>query len=366
MIKTADLQLLIFDLDGVITSEQKYWNTSRLTVWELISRSPYLNLPNYFGADLARPAQVLAAADRIIDTQFITELKNRAVNSNWDLTFFVFSLHLIGILQQADISAIDQAAVGELPIAEQLALIGRAMANKSIDGNKIQQLIQQFWAATKELQGTAVQEYVAVFAAQVLGQSLAIFNSENNDLWALCYHNFQAWYEAKKEYQLPDDETVLDTEQIRQTLALLANHYTLGIATGRPRLETIEPLTALSLLPYFAADRIVTYDEVLGAEASLNSSLKLGKPHPFIVLQAIYPQLNLTETLAKIGEQHSQVAYIGDAASDVVAAQAANCLSIGVLTGFGQDLAYKEQLLAGMGCDQILPSMLALPDLLLN
>ncbi len=356
--KTTDLQLLIFDLDGVVTSEHKYWNTARLTVWELISQSPYLGLTDYFGSDLATPAQVMAAADRIIDTEFITELKNRAVNSNWDLTFFVFSLHLIGILQQISIAPAD-----DLPIAEQLAAIGQAATSRVIDRTSSQQLIQKFWAATTELRGTAVQEYVATFATHILGQPLGIFNS---DLWSLCYQNFQAWYEAKKGYQLPDDETVLDVEQIRQTLDLLANHYTLGIATGRPRIETLEPLENLALLQYFAADRVVTYDDVLEAEASLSQSLKLGKPHPFIVLQAIYPQSNPSEILAKIGEQHPQVAYIGDAASDVVAAQGAGCRSIGVLTGFGQDLAYKEQLLAGMGCDIILSSMLALPDFLLT
>ncbi len=353
-----NLQLLIFDLDGVVTSEQKYWNTARLTVWELISRSPYLGLAAYFGTDLATPAQVLAAADRIIDTEFITELKNRAVNSNWDLTFFVFSLHLLGIVQQTSIPA-----VSELPIAAQLAAIGRAVATEKVDRTRSQQLIQQFWLATTELKGTAVQEYVATFAAQILGQQLDIFNS---DLWSLCYHNFQDWYEAKKGYQLPDDETVLDVDQMRQTLELLASQYTLGIATGRPRQETIAPLTSLSLLQYFAADRVVTYDDVLAAEASLSAPLKLGKPHPFIVLQAIYPHLTPTEILAKIGEQHPQVAYIGDAASDVVAAQAAGCLSIGVLTGFGQDLVYKEQLLARMGCGVILPNMLALPQFLLT
>ncbi len=356
--KTTDLQLLIFDLDGVVTSEQKYWNTARLTVWELISQSSYLGLADYFGSDLATPAQVMAAADRFIDTEFITELKNRAVNSNWDLTFFVFSLHLIGILQQISVSP-----ANELPIAEQLAAIGQAATSRVINHTHSQQLIQQFWAATTELRGTAVQEYVATFATQILGQPLDIFNS---NLWSLCYYNFQAWYEAKKGYQLPDDETVLDVEQIRQTLKLLANHYTLGIATGRPRTETLEPLKNLALLQYFAADRVVTYDDVLEAEASLSQPLKLGKPHPFIVLQAIYPHSNPREILAKIGEQHPQVAYIGDAASDVVAAQGAGCRSIGVLTGFGQDSAYKKQLLAEMGCDTILSSMLALPDFLLT
>jgi beta-phosphoglucomutase-like phosphatase (HAD superfamily) len=44
-----EIKTLIFDLDGVITSEMKYWNTARLTVWEIISGDRYLAIKNYFG-----------------------------------------------------------------------------------------------------------------------------------------------------------------------------------------------------------------------------------------------------------------------------------------------------------------------------
>ncbi|NJN38925.1 MAG: HAD family hydrolase, partial [Acaryochloridaceae cyanobacterium CSU_3_4] len=94
------IKVLIFDLDGVITSEQKYWNTARLTVWELITHPDYLGLTSYFGQTLTQPDRVLAAGQQIIDNAFIYELKRRAINSNWDLTYFVFCLHLAGILQQ--------------------------------------------------------------------------------------------------------------------------------------------------------------------------------------------------------------------------------------------------------------------------
>lgn len=92
------IQFLIFDLDGVITSEQKYWNTARLNVWELITKPDYLGLTDYFGP--THPPQVLASGQQTINNDFIYELKRRAINSNWDLTYFVFCLHLAGILQQ--------------------------------------------------------------------------------------------------------------------------------------------------------------------------------------------------------------------------------------------------------------------------
>lgn len=353
----TELQLLIFDLDGVITSEQKYWNTARLTVWQLLCHPQYLGIWEYFGSGLDRPDRALAAGDRLIDTPFITELKNRAVNSNWDLTFFVFSLHLIAILKQSGLplAVLNTTNVGDIG----LALSATAGA---IDSTHSQTVIQEFWQETRQLQGTAVQAYLPTFARQVLGTDLEIF-AEQGQLWQLCYENFQAWYEGHCGYPLPDDETVLDLGSIASLLAQLSQQYQLGIATGRPRRETIDPLTTMDLLQYFAPDRIVTYDEVIAAEARLTEPIKLGKPHPFIVLRAIHPELSMDELLS-LQSSHPTVAYIGDAASDVAAALAAGCHSIGVLTGFGDDLNYKRQLLAEKGCQCIIPNILSLPTAL--
>lgn len=41
--------IFIFDLDGVIISEIKYWNIVKLIVWELICSDNYLGLNDYFG-----------------------------------------------------------------------------------------------------------------------------------------------------------------------------------------------------------------------------------------------------------------------------------------------------------------------------
>jgi phosphoglycolate phosphatase-like HAD superfamily hydrolase len=355
-----NLEILIFDLDGVITSEQKYWNTARLTVWEMLSQPHYLGLTNHFGHQMLTPEMVLAAGEQVINTDFITELKNRAVNSNWDLTFFVLSLQLIAILAQ-----LDPVQLATIPapnhLTVQLQQIGSLASQVQLDPKRSNQIIQQFWQAAIDLKGTAVQAQVPIFARQILGQSLEIFHS-HSALWELCYRNFQAWYEGSQGYQLPDDETVLPVSEIQQILGTLGQQYQLAIATGRPRNETISPLTKLGLIDYFAADRIVTYDEVLMAEQLVD--IKLGKPHPFIVLKAIYPEKSDTELLQITKRSHPTVAYIGDAASDVVAAQATGCWSIGVLTGFGLDLAYKRELLRKIGCQEIIPSIAALPQLL--
>ncbi len=366
------IQFLIFDLDGVITSEQKYWNTARLTVWELITQPGYLDLTDYFGPTESQ--QVLASGQQTINNDFIYELKRRAINSNWDLTYFVFCLHLAGILQQLQQlepekwSGLNNTI--DLANSEQWQLLRQSLKGLTFVLSLSESTIAQFWQETTNLEGSAVTEYVRPFYQKHLGISLP---DTHSDLWNLCYQNFQAWYEGRKGFTLPDDETVLDLEQIKTTLQTLkdADRFTLAIATGRPRNEVIEPLTALGLLSFFDPQRIVTYDEVLAAEDQLNTSsapIKLGKPHPFVVLKALHvdedPQLFCTDEFQK--QNRTYVAYIGDAASDVVAAKRSGCVSIGVLTGFTASRAEQEQvqMFTDLGCDCVIESIQALPQVL--
>ncbi|NJM64697.1 MAG: HAD family hydrolase [Acaryochloris sp. RU_4_1] len=367
------IKFLIFDLDGVITSEQKYWNTARLTVWELITHPDYLGLTSYFGQTLTQPDRVLAAGQQIIDNAFIYELKRRAINSNWDLTYFVFCLHLAGILQQVQQHAPEQWSQlqdqfeGASP--PQWQKLGQSLLGLPLDRHANEATIAHFWQQTTALTGTAVTEYIYRFYQEHLGMSLP---QSHHGLWELCYQNFQAWYEGKKGFILPDDETVLDLGMIQATLqSLQAAQYTLAIATGRPRNEVLEPLSALGLLSYFDPGRIITYDDVLAAETQFGLAqhpVKLGKPHPFAVLKAIHgdedPQVLCSDSFQQ-GDR-TYAAYIGDAASDIVAAKRSGCLSIGVLTGFTATHAQEEQvqLFTELGCDCVIDSILALPQVL--
>ncbi|MUG96572.1 HAD hydrolase-like protein [Scytonema sp. UIC 10036] len=371
------LTTLIFDLDGVITSEKKYWNTARLTVWDLITSDSYLGLKNYFDEGDDFLTKLALVGEKVISSQFVYELKRRAVNSNWDLTFFVMSLHLLGILNAVKVNYPEDWSniIGNpLPVNEELARLKNFLQKNNYTSRISDALIGIFWEETQFLTGTDVVGYVSLFSERILGAKLSYLQPKG-DLWQLCYHNFQEWYETKGCGVLPDDDTVLDLGSIGIVLQNLRDryNYTLGIATGRPRNEVIQPLSKLGLLEYFDKTRIVTYDEVLDAEAILSrsgNSQKLGKPHPFVVLKALYPDENVEIFCSKEFQSldRKYAAYIGDATSDVVAAKQAGCLSIGVLTGvFGDRMSDKQQsMLKDVGCDVILNSVLELPMLLGN
>ena len=293
MDNTDKLRILIFDMDGVITSEKKYWNTARMTVWELISSQEYLNLTNYFGHGNDLSQVLPEMGEQVIPSGFIYELKSRAINSNWDLTFFVFCLQLVGILRelnQADGEGWREILNNEnAPIWENLQQLGGKLREGGYTAQISKGTIAEFWQETESLTGNAVLEYLGEFIDRRLGVNVPAL-APKGDLWQLCYGNFQEWYEGKKDYQLPDDETVLELSEIEATLKELYGRYSLAIATGRPRTEAIAPLQALGLLKYFDPKRIVTYDEVLAAESLMSQkgkSVKLGKPHPFVVIKAI-------------------------------------------------------------------------------
>jgi phosphoglycolate phosphatase-like HAD superfamily hydrolase len=371
-----EIKTLIFDLDGVITSEMKYWNTARLTVWEIIAGDRYLAIKNYFGHPSDIPDVLVNLGDQVISSQFIYELKSRAINSNWDLTFFVVCLHLLGIVNHYQETTkafnLDFLEADHLDLSDKLKQLGNLLQSHEYNAQISHPIIEQFWQETRSLTGEAVLNYIQLFLHQKLGKDFSFFHPKG-ELWQLCYENFQAWYEGKKGYDLPDDETVLDLKAIASALSILhdSKRFTLAIATGRPRVEVIQPLTTLGLLPYFDRDRIVTYDEVLEAESIMNQlqqPITLGKPHPFILFRAIYLNQDIP-TLCKPDFKFThghEIAYIGDAGSDVVAAKRAGCLSIGVLTGFSEGKARenKQKMLADKGCDVILESVLDLPQFL--
>ena len=96
---------IIFDMDGVITSEECYWNTAALTVWELLYGKHYLGLSPgrelpVFSAfpdarDISNIRRVIFQQDKVI-----AFFKQKAVNSNWDLAFLCFAGQLMLILKK--------------------------------------------------------------------------------------------------------------------------------------------------------------------------------------------------------------------------------------------------------------------------
>jgi len=96
----SNRKLIIFDLDGVITSEEAYWDTAGLVIHELLYSPHYWNIENT--TDAYQPVTT-ADASRAVSRSILPEavivgFKSRAVNSNWDTCYCGFCLYLIHLL----------------------------------------------------------------------------------------------------------------------------------------------------------------------------------------------------------------------------------------------------------------------------
>ena len=83
---------LIFDMDGVITSENGYWDAASLTVREFLT--------NRFGGediDVGYMSQNVKKirSEVFFEDKLITLLKGMGVNSNWDLGYITVLIALV-------------------------------------------------------------------------------------------------------------------------------------------------------------------------------------------------------------------------------------------------------------------------------
>jgi phosphoglycolate phosphatase-like HAD superfamily hydrolase len=175
-------------------------------------------------------------------------------------------------------------------------------------------------------------------------------------LWSVTMNAFQEWYLGAEHYRerygrapleekrgfLYDEIPIRPAEEIRQVLDWpKAKGVRLGMGTGRPRVETKVPLSALGLLEPFEQDRIVTADDVLEAEQAAPAYAPLAKPHPYTYLRAIEPG----EELARLLERPlplpgaDRVLIVGDSLADWIAAQKIGCRFAATLTGLSGEKA---------------------------
>jgi phosphoglycolate phosphatase-like HAD superfamily hydrolase len=346
------IDTLIFDMDGVITTEEKYWACARLTLWEMVTQT--LAIPDAFG-DAVHDAVI---RESIIPDALIYALKGRAVNSNWDIAYVVICVYL---------AALPDAMVLSAPKVDDFV---QAISDTKSGAADWPQALTEFLATTHGAKGRALIQEAGNRLRKALDFGDGDLLRVEGPFWWYLHERFQRWYhgEAMQQFGAPPlpDGTVLPPEQLEALLKRLREAgYTLGAATGRPRDELNDALDGVGLLNYFDANHIATLDMVRQVEQKLKVT-GLVKPHPFTLLRAIYPRADtrvlLDEEFQKI--KRNNVVVIGDSTSDVIMAKEAGCRMVGVLTGVRGEEARQERyhLLIHAGCEALLDNVTELPD----
>ncbi len=324
---------IIFDLDGVITSERGYWHAAAHALQDLAT----------FLGDRRKPAPIT------LDLTVIARAKAARINTNWDLC------HL------AALTLIRRLATHDPANGLRIAAI-----NWDTDGPPtpcdwprgltpdLNELLTEGLDHAAPRQGFELLAHLAPtdqFARQ-------------GPVWQWLFRHFQAWFNGTLDRPglIANEDLILPPDRIATTLrALQAEGHHLAVATGRTRAELLPTLARFGLAEFF--DPIVTHDEVAAAEAN-HPGTHLSKPHPYQFLRAIFPEAETATLIAQSDPPPApDTLIVGDTVGDLTAAVAIGARPIGVLTG-PAGAAARETLTAA-GAEHCLADVTELPAYLL-
>ena len=339
--------VIVFDLDGVITSEEAYWDAAGLVLHELLYSPHYWNIT---GANVYHPPITAEECRRIsretLPEAVILGFKSHSINSNWDTCYAAVCICLLDLLA----SLPDRASLFPLRPWDALwmatfrSLLAQVSPPRTLD-------------AFRRLDAPILHTYVGlelmklfdVYASEVFDQPVEEVFVYGSPFWLLCQDLFQETYLGDdlyiREYGhtpaqpgkpgcIHFEQPLLPVEDLRATLSALREQgYILGVATGRPRQEAIVPLQNYGLLVYFDPVRVMTHAEVALAEGTLRArglkAVSLVKPNPYQFLAAYDPQYQPLQPLPPDGS----FVVVGDTPSDVGGGRAAGAITVAVLTG---------------------------------
>ncbi len=302
---------VIFDMDGVITSEQNYWNCAALTVLEYLSKNSGKTI------DAAWCMEHIADIRKKVfsDDKLISALKGRGVNSNWDLGYVTVLIAWIvnGKDDWDDFGAVLDYA-NKLP--ENIIDVYDELAKKCSEAVGF----DYEWLKRNALMWQTMRD---IFQTWFLGDDLF---KEN--------YGYTPLVNGKKGL-IYREEPIVDKDKLCEMLRLLSVNKRVCTGTGRPKIEMLPPITDWGVKKYFAPDGLCNYDHVVAAEKALNNNA-LTKPHPYMFLKALYGT-DYDDKKIIDGDYDKEkiktTLIVGDAGADILAAQAMGADFCAVLTG---------------------------------
>ncbi|MCI9626205.1 MAG: HAD family hydrolase [Clostridia bacterium] len=330
-----EFDTILFDMDGVITSERTYWDCAALSSVELAFDK------RYFGTKTLNLAQMGQQAQEVADRVFcgddtIVLLKNYGVNTNWDLAYLMFA----GILG--------------LDCGEDF--------KKVYDHYKQVDLrVPDLYTHAEELLQAALPDKDCARLGEIWTMVQVAFNE-----WYCGSEGFRETfgYEASdsdKQAMMQGEEPLHSLAQTQELLKTLHTAgFRLGVGTGRPREEFRRPAENWDIMQYFEPSLCITYDELAAVQKKFQH-VSLAKPHPYTFAKAVLGDSCSDFELAHgkyDKKQMEKVLVVGDAGADLFAAKEMGAKFAAVLTGVNGQAS--RTFFEVQGADFILNSVLNL------
>lgn len=330
----ADFDKIIFDMDGVVTSELAYWHSAALGAYDMLLSHEHYGVCG-IDRQWLRKNYIEIYNLVMCGGRTVRAVKRLGVNTNWDLLFIVFC---ISKYLNPDLSSPDSAHFQSV-----------CMFIENID-----------------LKAPELYDAVSGLAAQAMGKDKTAFNRNGSFFKEEVFNVFDLWYNGCEEFDgvKTDEELLFSDEELSKLFEkLTAKGLRLGIGTGRPSDEIEYPLSTHGLSRFFDPALFAAYDDVIAAEKAVCPENSLAKPHPYVFVKAScegkYSDKEIYEK-KYTSKDTERILVVGDAPSDLLSAKAAGFKFLGVLTGAeGETIRpYFEN----NGVDYILNSILEMCD----
>lgn len=379
---------ILFDIDGVMLSEEHYFDASALTVYELLHSPSYLGTsPSSVGLPEFQPKFDSDTIRRIRNTVFANDhvlhvMKSAGINANWDMVFLQSAYQTTRLLEwirerkvATDLKTIQQVVEEHGWGRHALEEIGRTISEGVPDQ------IVHYAAFTESMESCKTKQELFDRLNQRL---LTVFGTNaikpftwKNQFWNLCRDVFQEWYLGDKHHPdavstgkvgfLENEDALVNPDALQSLfLTCIRQGIDIGIATGRPGIETRVPLTSLGWLSSFEPSRVSTADDVLQAERTVPERAPLSKPNPYSYLRSYLKSPDVKTVLDKKlplpEEEGHQILVVGDSVADLLAAKALGCKFAGVLTGLAGAAARSE--FEALGADYVFENVLSVREVI--
>lgn len=326
---------IIFDMDGVVTSELAYWQSAACGAYELLfSYERYGKCG--IDREWCRKNYIEIYNTIMCGGKTVRAVKRLGVNTNWDLLYIVFC---VSKYLNSELDTLDEAHFQSV-----------CMFIENID-----------------LKAPELYDALSELISPIITKSEPdYFKRGGNHFWNELVTLFNEWYNGTDEFEgIKTAENLLfPTEALDKLFKnLTSKGIRLGIGTGRPRNEIEYPLSVSKLDKYFDKAMYITYDDVVLAEAELKPTQPFAKPDPFVFLKAALGDRYSNKEILEgdyTYEDLSRVLIVGDSPSDLFAAQRGGFQFLAVLTGI--EGASAEKYFAENNADYILPDILALDE----
>ncbi|MGI6474171.1 MAG: hypothetical protein ACOX0J_07710 [Thermoactinomyces vulgaris] len=197
---------VLFDVDGVFLSEERCFDASALSVWEL------LHSPRYLGLDdqkhVVRPSEEQIRRIRkevFVNDQVLDWMKQKGLNSNWDMVYLVFSGQLMLFLK-----AVYEAKPERVKQLLSEPVTAEALQAVQNEANGFQPRFSGFISLFDRKENLDKHQLLVYFnelAYEWFGIAVDVF-SRNSSLWKLAYSVYQEWYLGEQRFEETEGKPV--------------------------------------------------------------------------------------------------------------------------------------------------------------